>query len=67
MYTGYTINTMPHIEVTEEILKNIDVLVDGPFIAARKNLSLAFRGSDNQRIIDIPKTIKEGKIILKEL
>lgn len=67
MYTGYTIDTMPRTEVTEEILKNIDVLVDGPFIAAQKNLSLAFRGSNNQRIIDIPKTIKEGKIILKEL
>ena len=42
----------------------LDVLVDGPFIAARKNLGLRFRGSDNQRLIDLPKTLKTGAVVL---
>ena len=53
-----------HCEVTDEILTYLDVLVDGPFMPEKKNISLAFRGSSNQRIIDMPKTLKEGKVIL---
>ena len=49
---------------TSKILKLIDVLVDGPFIEAKKNLSLLFRGSENQRIIDVKKSLAEGKTIL---
>lgn len=41
-----------------------DVVVDGPFIEAQKDLTLAFRGSSNQRIIDVPKTIQTGKVVL---
>ena len=41
-----------------------DVVVDGPFIQAQKDLTLAFRGSSNQRIIDVPKTIQTGKVVL---
>lgn len=41
-----------------------DVVVDGPFIEAQKDLTLAFRGSFNQRIIDVPKTIQTGKVVL---
>lgn len=51
-------------EVTKEYLSYLDVLVDGPFIEARKNLSLRFRGSDNQRLIDVPKSLKEGTVVL---
>lgn len=51
-------------DVTEALLDNIDVLVDGPFIEARKNLLLPFRGSDNQRLIDLKKTKGTGAIIL---
>ena len=51
-------------EVTEEFLSYLDVLVDGPFIQAQKNLSLRFRGSENQRLIDVPASLKTGEIIL---
>lgn len=51
-------------EITKELLSYCDVLVDGPFIAAKKNLSLRFRGSENQRLIDIPKTLKTGAVVL---
>ena len=47
-----------------EYLSYLDVLVDGPFILARKNLSLRFRGSENQRIIDVPASLKAGDVIL---
>ena len=51
-------------EVTGEFLSYLDVLVDGPFIQAQKNLSLRFRGSENQRLIDVPASLKTGEIIL---
>lgn len=53
-------------EITEELLSYCDVLVDGPFIAAKKNLSLRFRGSENQRLIDVPKTMESGSVVLWE-
>lgn len=53
-----------HSEVTEEIFGLIDVLVDGRFIEAQKDISLVFRGSRNQRIIDVHATRKSGKIVL---
>ncbi len=49
---------------TSEYLSYLDVLVDGPFIEAKKNLSLRFRGSENQRLIDVPKSLAEGTIVL---
>ena len=51
---------------TSEYLSYLDVLVDGPFVEAKKNLSLRFRGSENQRIIDVPKSLAAGKVILWE-
>lgn len=53
-------------EVTREFLSYLDVLVDGPFVEARKDLSLRFRGSDNQRLIDVPASIRQGTVILWE-
>ena len=47
-----------------EYLSYLDVLVDGPFVEAKKNLSLRFRGSENQRIIDVPASLAQGKIVL---
>ena len=52
--------------VTRELLRCIDVLVDGPFIEEQKNLSLRFRGSENQRLIDVKKSLDSGKIVLWE-
>ena len=50
--------------VTKEYIDYIDVLVDGPFIEAQKNLSLRFRGSENQRLIDVQASLKENKVVL---
>lgn len=49
---------------TREYLSYLDVLVDGPFVQEKKNLSLRFRGSENQRIIDVPATLSRGEIVL---
>lgn len=50
--------------ITQEYLSYLDVLVDGRFIEAQKNLSLRFRGSENQRIIDVPASLASGEIVL---
>ena len=64
-FTGYVWDKLPRLEgVTEELLSYFEVLVDGPFIAEKKNLSLRFRGSENQRLIDIPKTRTAGQVVL---
>lgn len=51
---------------TREYLSYLDVLVDGPFVEAKKNLSLRFRGSVNQRIIDVPASLAAGEVVLWE-
>lgn len=52
-----------HTEVSEELLSLVDVLVDGRFVNRLKDITLQFRGSSNQRLIDMPKTLAEGKIV----
>ncbi len=49
---------------TSEYLSYLDVLVDGPFVEAKKNLSLRFRGSENQRLIDVPASLNAGEVVL---
>ena len=49
---------------TAEYLSFLDVLVDGPYVEAKKNLSLRFRGSENQRLIDVPASLKSGETVL---
>ena len=52
--------------ITQEYLSYLDVLVDGPFVEAKKNLTLRFRGSENQRLIDVPASVKNGTVVLWE-
>ncbi len=51
-------------KITQEYLSYLDVLVDGPFVEEKKDLSLRFRGSENQRIIDVPASLRQGKLVL---
>ena len=53
-------------EITREFLSYLDVLVDGPFVESKKNLSLRFRGSENQRLINVPASLEQGSVILWE-
>ena len=55
-----------YCEVTDEFLDSLSVLVDGPFVEVRKDISLKFRGSSNQRLIDMPATRKKGEVVLWE-
>lgn len=71
-YTGYTFESdlldgMARCECTHELLSMIDVLIDGEFILSQKNISLAFRGSENQRIIDVKRSLETGKTVLLEI
>lgn len=62
VYTGYNYETIIANKI--EVLSYIDVLVDGKFECDKKDLTLAFRGSSNQRIIDVQKSLKLGEIVL---
>jgi len=70
MFSGFVFeelfdeNCRAHTEYIEEILENLDVLVDGEFIDRLKNLSLKFRGSSNQRILNVKKSLEEKKAIV---
>lgn len=65
-YTGFSFEELYGRGDALELLQNLDVLVDGPFVQAEKSLELDFRGSRNQRVIDIPESLKEGVAILKQ-
>ena len=73
IYTGFTYDKdlvkggCRYIECTDEILDNTDILVDGRFVDELKKITLKFRGSSNQRIIDMRRTRAEGKVVLSEL
>ena len=71
-YTGYVFEKdilermVPKWRYTGPLLQLIDVLVDGPFIEELKDISLLFRGSSNQRLIDVPKSLAAGETVLWE-
>ncbi len=50
--------------ITKEYVSYLDVLVDGPFIREKKDLTLRFRGSSNQRVIDVPASLRSGEVVL---
>lgn len=72
-YTGYLLDeqlwkdSAARCEATDEMLSLLDVLVDGEFVEAEKDISLQFRGSRNQRIIDVPESLRQGKVCLYRL
>lgn len=61
VYTGYTIEKIIQTRYLSRMLPYIDVLVDGPFVKELRNIELPFRGSENQRIIDVQKYLKGEK------
>ena len=68
-FSGYTWEELTgqsraRCEVTEEMLSMLDVLVDGEYMEEKRNISLRFRGSENQRLIDVPKTRETGAVVL---
>ena len=69
-YSGYLFDrellteSRARCEITDEMLSYLDVLVDGRFVEAQKSLMLKFRGSSNQRIIDVKKSLEAGSVIL---
>lgn len=70
-YSGYTFEELTgesraRCAFTDEMLSMIDVLVDGEFVLAQRSLMLRFRGSENQRLLDLPKSLKAGKPVFWE-
>ena len=67
-YTGYLFDrelckkSRARCEVTDEMLALLDVLVDGRFVEEKKNIMLLFRGSSNQRLIDVKKSLEQGSV-----
>lgn len=64
IYTGYVWEDIIKDDILKEILKRTDVLVDGAYIDELRDISLPFRGSSNQRIIDVQESLKQNQVIL---
>ena len=63
-YSGYTFEQLVcGTKAQRQLLENIDILIDGPFIQAQKSLEVPFRGSKNQRILDVPKSLQTGAAV----
>lgn len=63
-YSGYTFEELlSGSDDQRELLSAIDVLIDGPFLLSERSLELSFRGSRNQRILDVPRSLAEGKAV----
>jgi len=71
IFTGYTFEYLQqHWEETPaflDLLAYADILIDGPFVMAKKSLELKFRGSSNQRIIDVQQSLVEGHVVLHQI
>ena len=65
-YTGYTLEQLLEMKNpdVQRLLTQTDILIDGKFDIAQKDLSLSFRGSRNQRIIDVKQSLEQGTIVL---
>jgi len=62
-YTGYLFENLLKDEKNKELLENTDILIDGPFVIGEKSLDLMYRGSKNQRAIDVKESLKQNRII----
>ncbi len=67
VYSGFTYEEIIADPSMRELLAMCDVLVDGPFILEQRDITLSYRGSRNQRIIDVQKSLKAGKVVLYQL
>ena len=67
-YTGWTYEQLLEKDdpAVNALLAQVDLLIDGPFVLAQRNLELRFRGSENQRLIDMRKTRDQGHVVLVE-
>lgn len=65
-YTGFTFEALIKNAPQRQLLELVDVLVDGPFVEKLKDLDLLFRGSSNQRLINVPLSLQQGKVVLWE-
>ena len=66
-YTGYTFEALLRNPAQRQLLEQIDVLVDGRFEQSLRDESLLFRGSSNQRLIDVPASLRANRVVLKEM
>lgn len=66
LWTGYTWEELIKLKDKIDILQYIDVLIDGRFDVNKRDLMLKYRGSSNQRVIDVQKSLKQNKIVIKE-
>ena len=68
-YSGYTYEQLTGCrqQAVRHLLQQVDVLVDGPYVEAQRDLTLSFRGSRNQRLIDVPASLKCGSVVLYQL
>lgn len=63
-YTGFTFENIIRNERQRALLQFVDVLVDGPFVQSLRDESLLFRGSSNQRLIDVRRSLEKGEVVL---
>lgn len=68
VYTGYLFEQLngDSIPYAKELLSYVDVLIDGKFVLSQKSLNLKFKGSKNQRTIDVPESLKSNKVIISK-
>lgn len=66
-YTGFTYEALLSDKNRLDLLKNVDVLVDGKFMMDKKSLNCKFRGSTNQRLIDVKKSLEAGGVVLYDV
>jgi len=66
-YTGYSYENLLASKEKRALLEQVDILVDGPFILEERSLGIRFRGSKNQRIIDVKNSLLENRVVLSSL